>query len=167
MKPNIIENVVAKNRCIGCGACAGLCPANVLNMEFNDFGNYEPKEIPGCLKNCTICLKVCPFYEKDLAEQEISQSLYKTEKNYKEIGNFLNTYEFYIKDENERVQSASGGAGYFILSKFLKRKMVGKILAVEPNNDPEKLFKFGVFDDVESLKNSRKSAYYPVDMQEI
>lgn len=159
--------VVQKDRCIGCGACAGLCPVNVLSMDFNESGCYQPYEIPGCLDKCSICLKVCPFYEKDLEEIKISNELYKTENFYKEIGNFINTYEFYIKDEKTRVESASGGAGYYILSKLLEDDLVDEIIAVEPNNDPEKLFKFSVFKDKKSLKNSRSSAYYPVTMDEI
>ena len=164
---NIVSEVVAKDRCIGCGACAGLCPSKVLSMDFNSFGHYEPKEIPGCNPKCDICLKVCPFYEKDLAENEISNEIFDSKNSYKEIGKYVGNYEFYIKDENERINSASGGAGYYLLSELLKRKMVGKIIAVAPCENSEKLFKFNIFDNTESLKNARKSAYYPTNMEEI
>ncbi|MDA3048344.1 Coenzyme F420 hydrogenase/dehydrogenase, beta subunit C-terminal domain [Campylobacter sp. JMF_08 NE1] len=164
---NIIGEVVAKDRCIGCGACAGLCPSKVLSMDFNSSGHYEPKEIPGCNPKCDICLKVCPFYEKDLAENEISNEIFDSKNSYKEIGKYVGNYEFFIKDENERINSASGGAGYYLLSELLKRKMVGKIIAVAPCENSEKLFKFDIFDNAESLKNARKSAYYPTNMEEI
>ncbi|QKF65043.1 Coenzyme F420 hydrogenase/dehydrogenase, beta subunit C-terminal domain [Campylobacter corcagiensis] len=167
MKPNVIELVVKKDRCIGCGTCAGMCPVNVLSMDFNKSGCYEPYEIPGCLSKCTICLKVCPFYDKDLKEIGISNELYKTQKSYKEMGNFIGTYEFYIKDEKERIKSASGGAGYYILSELLSQKKVDKIIAIEPNDDPEMLFKFSVFDNVLDLQKSKKSAYYPTNMESI
>ena len=45
--------------------------------------------------------------------------------------------------------------------------MVGKIIAVAPCENSEKLFKFNIFDNIESLKNARKSAYYPTNMEEI
>lgn len=167
MKPNVIELVVKKDRCIGCGACAGTCPVNVLTMKFNDSGLYQPYESSGCLKKCSICLKVCPFYEKDLLENKISKELYNTKNSYKEIGNFTNTYEFFIKDENSRIESASGGAGYYILSELFNQKKVDKIIAVEPNNNPEMLFKMSVFDNISDLKKSKKSAYYPVNMEDV
>ncbi|CZE48858.1 Coenzyme F420 hydrogenase/dehydrogenase, beta subunit C-terminal domain [Campylobacter geochelonis] len=168
MKPNVIEAVVKKDRCIGCGACAGLCPASVLKMKFNSSGIYEPMEIPGCLEKCKICLDACPFFDKELEEKNISQELYgDNPKNFKELGNFINTYSFCLKENNERIKSASGGAGYYILSQLLSKDEVDKIIAVEPNEDPEYLFKFAVFSNKEELKNSRSSAYYPVTMEEV
>ena len=145
MKPNIIELVVKENRCIGCGACVSICPVNVLSMDFNSSGLYEPKEISGCLKKCSLCLKVCPFYEKDQYEDILSKELFYGLEYKQHIGYFINTYEFSKLNLNEKLCSASGGAGNYLLKKLLELDLVDEILTVKPNGDPNKLFKFNVF----------------------
>lgn len=39
---NVIDKVVHKSLCIGCGVCAGLCPNHALRMEFNAYGELNP-----------------------------------------------------------------------------------------------------------------------------
>ncbi|NLY04154.1 MAG: 4Fe-4S binding protein [Campylobacter sp.] len=170
MKPNIIEQVVEKDRCIGCGVCVAICPVSVLDIRFNKNGCYEVSEVPGCLDKCSLCMEVCPFYSKDEFENEISKELFSSieDINFKEhLGYYSKTYEFSKTNIDDKLASASGGAGNYILSELLNQNLVDKVLAVESNDDPQKLFKFSVFESIEDLKRSRSSAYYPVTMDEI
>lgn len=167
MKPNIIELVVKENRCIGCGACVSICPVNVLSMDFNSSGLYEPKEISGCLKKCSLCLKVCPFYEKDQYEDILSKELFYGLEYKQHIGYFINTYEFSKLNLKEKLCSASGGSGNYLLKKLLELDLVDELLTVKPNDDPNKLFKFNVFKSEDEIDESRGSVYYPVSMDEV
>lgn len=170
MKPNIMETVVAQDRCIGCGVCDTICPVNVLNMDFNASGMYQPFESDGCLDKCTLCLDVCPFVETNKGEQEIAKSLYANGSNvnfHKDLGYFVNTYEMHKHDDPDRFPSASGGAGHWVLSALLENKKVDHILSVEPNDDPDRLFKFSVFDSVAELNRVRGSVYYPTELSEV
>lgn len=170
MKPNIIERVVEQDRCIGCSACVAICPVNILSIGFNDSGCYQAYEVQGCLDKCSLCIKVCPFDDKDKHENSIAQELFSGINgiNFKKyIGYYTKTYEFSKLDMDDKLESASGGAGNYILTELLNKNLVDKVLAVEPNNDPEKLFKFSIFSNTDELKNSRSSAYYPVTMDEI
>ncbi|CZE47392.1 Coenzyme F420 hydrogenase/dehydrogenase, beta subunit C-terminal domain [Campylobacter geochelonis] len=173
---NVIKEVVKQNRCIGCGVCAPLCPANVLDMKLSSFANFTPILSEGCIKGCDICLKVCPFYDKELEENELTKKLYQNTANIKfdeDLGYFLNGYEFYNKDEKERLKSASGGAGSYVLKKLLEQNLVDKIICVKSCrgsnskgfNESDFLFEFGVFDSLDD--NSRSSAYYPLNLQEV
>jgi ferredoxin/flavodoxin len=48
----------ANDSCIGCGACAALCPAKVINPE-----NPRAKPAKGCL-SCAACIHVCPQHAR-------------------------------------------------------------------------------------------------------
>lgn len=148
---NVINLVVQKDRCIGCSVCAGICPADALEMKFNESGNLQPVLVEKCLEKCDICLKNCPFNEIISTEQG--------------LGNFVKTYEFSLKNDEKRLKSASGGAGNYILTEILKRKLADKIISVRQGE--KYLFEFGVFDDLKSLEMARSSAYYPVDFSKM
>lgn len=170
MSFNIIKTTVLKNSCIGCGICDAICPVNVLKMDFNSMGMYEPKESEGCLDKCTLCMNSCPFVVENENEKELAKKLYEKEKRiifHKDLGYYVNTYEVHKKDTNERLKSASGGAGHSILKNLLEQKLVDTILTVESNNDPDKLFKFSSFKEVQELEKIRSSIYYPTEMSEV
>lgn len=49
--------------CMGCGACANICPVEAITMTFNEKGFYAPKvDDEKCIK-CGKCLKVCGAIE--------------------------------------------------------------------------------------------------------
>ncbi len=170
MNSNIIQTTVLKDQCIGCGTCDAICPVDVLKMDFNSIGMYEPIESEGCLDKCTLCMDACPFVEENQDEKQLGKKLYENENSmlfHKDLGYFVNTYEVYKKDTSERMKSASGGAGHSILKNLLEQKLVDTILTVESNNDPDKLFKFSNFKEVQELEKIRSSVYYPTEMSEV
>jgi len=170
MKPYIIETIVNNNLCIGCGLCAGLCPANALRMEFNKYGEYNPVEITGCLKNCNLCLQICPFSENEENEGLLAKEIFSNTDGIKhrpETGYYLDSYVGYSNINNHRANGASGGMATWILETLLKNNIVDHILCVTPNENPEKLFRFAVFANIDSIRHSAKSAYYPVEMSEV
>lgn len=165
---NVFSEVVKNNRCIGCGVCVGICPTKNLKIDFNDFGCYEIFDSKNCLEKCNLCLKICPFYKKDLDEDRLNLEIFKDLPNFiDEFGKFSKTYEFSKLDLQERLKSASGGAGSFLLNKFVELNLVDKIIAIKPNDDPKKLFKFAIFSNQKELEISKSSAYYPVSLDEI
>lgn len=170
MKPNIMEVIVANDKCIGCGVCAAICPAGVLTMDLNNYGIYQPLEMEGCLEQCSFCLEVCPFVEGNLNEKELATKYYATQSNIKKnqgIGYFLDTYEVHKIDESDRLKSASGGAGHWFLTSLIEKGEIDCAITVEPCIDSEKLFKFSIFKSVTELDNSRGSAYYPTELADV
>lgn len=170
MKPNIIELVVDKNRCIGCGTCVAICPANVLHIGFDKTGLYQAFETNGCLEKCSLCINICPFIKTNKNEMEIAKNIYKKQDKinfHKNLGYFIDTYEIHKKDINDRLKSASGGAGHALLENLLDEHIVDLIISIESNNDVDKLFKFTVFKNSQELKNTKGSVYYPVEMSEV
>ena len=48
--------VINKNKCIGCGKCAEICPGNLLQIKNN---RAEIRDVRDCW-GCTACVKICP-----------------------------------------------------------------------------------------------------------
>jgi len=61
----LLEDVVSKGVCAGCGACFVVCPYEKV-LEYED---EEPLLVGEC-KHCGICLKVCPCYNVQVGELE-------------------------------------------------------------------------------------------------
>ncbi len=136
MSFNVISEVVTKDRCIGCGVCASSCPFSVLKMRLGGNGFYAPEEGEGCRDKCDICLKVCPFYEKDTLENELNSKSYSELESFSpDFGRFLATYKFYKKDEAQRLSSASGGAGDYIFRELFARGLIDYAICVVPADE--------------------------------
>ena len=216
MSFNVVSEVASKNRCIGCGVCTAICPQSVLQMHLAPSSSYEVRQIPGCDERCDLCLKVCPFYQKDGFEDALNRKIYADLPNQSgDFAKFLNTYESYKKDEAQRLSSASGGAGNFIFNALFENGLIDYAIcaqsvdnasfsasqsttivqdATEPQsasaeqnfkedapqnlerssdasqnleqNRDAALFKFAVIKSAGELERTKKSAYYPLSLDE-
>lgn len=203
MSFNVVSEVASKNRCIGCGVCTAICPQSVLQMHIAPSSSYEVRQIPGCDERCDLCLKVCPFYQKDGFEDALNRKIYADLPNQSgDFAKFLNTYEFYKKDEAQRLSSASGGAGNFIFNALFENGLIDYAICaqsasaeqnfkedtlqnfkerrdapqnLERNSDASQnleqspgapLFKFAVIKSAGELERTKKSAYYPLSLDE-
>ncbi|MGD8507168.1 MAG: Coenzyme F420 hydrogenase/dehydrogenase, beta subunit C-terminal domain [Candidatus Bathyarchaeota archaeon] len=60
----LLEKVVLKESCVGCGACVVVCPFGCL-----EYLEQKPKLVKDC-EVCGICPRVCPRYEWSLPDLE-------------------------------------------------------------------------------------------------
>ena len=49
-----------KNKCIGCGACARICPETAIAMVSENDGKQKPQTDYAFCKGCGLCAKECP-----------------------------------------------------------------------------------------------------------
>ncbi|MBT0733035.1 Coenzyme F420 hydrogenase/dehydrogenase, beta subunit C-terminal domain [Methanoculleus bourgensis] len=165
MKSHVSAGVVSTNLCIGCGLCAALCPQDILAMQWNQYGEYNPVEVSPCTTECGLCLKVCPFAGSGENEDTIGERLYGAVpgiQHRSEIGYYLASYVGY--SERHRPTSASGGMATWLLEALLAEGIVDHVICVAPTSDPERLFAFQVFDTPEDMRTGAGSAYYPVEL---
>jgi coenzyme F420 hydrogenase subunit beta len=165
VKPLVIRNIVENDLCIGCGLCAAICPSRTLGMGWNRYGEYNPMEKLSCDTECGLCIKVCPFADGNDNEDTIGKILYGNVPgicHLPETGYYADSYVGYAPGTRE--QGSSGGIATWLLSAFLKKGIVDYVIAVVPNDDPNKLFRFAVLNDPESVLDSAGSAYYPVEL---
>lgn len=156
---NVVSKVVAKDKCIGCGVCVAMCPKKVLSSKMAENGIFQISESEGCSDKCDICLQICPFYEKELKEDEISKKTYPNLEFHEDLGTYKCGYEFHLNDDKKRLKSASGGAlGYVIEELFNSGAIDYAVMAVS-----EDIFKFKV---VKKDEICTSSAYYPLSLDE-
>jgi coenzyme F420 hydrogenase subunit beta len=168
MKSSVMNSVVERDLCIGCGLCAALCPQDVLTMQWNRYGEYNPVAVSPCTTECGLCLKVCPFADSGENEDIIAELLYGAApgiQHRSETGYYLASYVGY--SEKHRPASASGGMATWLLEVLLAEGVVDHVICVAPTGDPERLFTFQVFDTPEDVRTGAGSAYYPVELSAV
>lgn len=92
--------------CYGCGVCSIACPKDIINIELNENGFYEPQitDLHKCI-NCELCIKVCSYSHTEL-------SLHPP---------VLKSYATWSKDNIIRRKCSSGGVG-FEIGRYLIKK---------------------------------------------
>lgn len=55
-----VSEIVAKNQCMGCGACKNACPVDAIKMCQDKNGFLVPAIDKNLCIDCGMCLKVCP-----------------------------------------------------------------------------------------------------------
>ena len=106
-------NIGHVKNCFGCGVCAASCGKNVISIQLNRNGFYEPRisELDKCAR-CGICLEVCAFTNKDLANIDAAP---------------LKSWAAWSNDEVVRQRCSSGGIGFEIGKQLIEKgyKAVG------------------------------------------
>ena len=169
-KMTVVQEVVEKGWCIGCGMCAALCPKSRLVMRWNVHGEYNPimdAEATSCRTSCSVCYGACPAHGDNDNETRIAEALYASLPNVQctdETGYFLASFGGYSTEH--RLKGASGGMATWTLEKLLSTGRVDAVIAVGPTRNPEAMFDFRVCRTVKEVGACSRSAYYPVEISE-
>ena len=170
---NVIQEIVGKGWCIGCGMCAAVCPRNRLEIRWNERGEYNPVEVDGCAdcgKNCSLCYQVCPAHGNTKNETEIGREWYGNVKGIQhtdETGYYLSSYVGYSDKNDHRKNGASGGMATWTLETLLETGAIDAVAAVGRTTDPDKLFEFKICKTSEDIRACSRSAYYPVEISQV
>ena len=128
-----------KKSCIGCGACASICPVDALTMVMGQYGYYQPKiDADKCI-DCGKCKQVCPAIEKPATNNTSAPEL----------------YECILNDKNELKKCSSGGAFPLIANSILEKNGVVYGVAWGDNFCAE----YRRIDTKERLQELQKSKY--------
>lgn len=103
---NNVQQIAAWRLCMGCGACAAVCPEhNIQLIDVADQGLRPVANLAKCRK-CGECLKVCPGIE--ISHQPFnSQTIPELRQDW---GPVLEIWEGYATDPEIRYKGSSGGA---------------------------------------------------------
>lgn len=169
VKANVCSTIVSQDLCIGCGACAGLCPTGNLRMQWTKAGQLAPLETGHCPPACHLCLDICPFQDREEDEDTLATALYGAAKGIRhtpQTGFFLEAYAGHANG-GYRERGASGGLASWFLANLLAKGTVEHIICVRPKTEPECLFEYAVLSTPEEVRGAAKSAYYPVEISGI
>lgn len=133
-----------KKECSGCTACQAACPKQCITMKADEEGFFYPVIDKSVCVECGLCEKVCPFDNPRYEHTEPQ------------------AYATYVKDENQRMQSTSGGIFYAIAKWIVEQ---GGIVYGAAFDECFKLRHIDV-DTVEGLQQLRGSKYLQSDLQQ-
>ena len=60
----VMISINKKEDCMGCYACASICPVSCITMESDEEGFWYPDAAPDECRRCGLCIKVCPIVQK-------------------------------------------------------------------------------------------------------
>lgn len=131
-----------KKECCGCTACLSACPRQCISMERDEEGFLYPMIDKAQCVNCGLCEKVCPM----------NHPVYENKTQA--------VYAAYIRDEQQRMKSTSGGIFYAIARWIIEQ---GGIVYGAAFDDDFKLKHIGV-DSLGKLQKLRGSKYLQSDL---
>ena len=164
---NVIEIVVSADMCVGCGVCAGVCPAQCLSMKM-EHGEHKPVLVSECLANCSLCLEVCPFYDHEKHQDNLARDNFSDRHGIQinpTVGYYLESFIGFSKINKQREMGASGGMVTWLLEQLFISGEIDKVVTVRAlNNGKKPLFEMAILDNIEEVRESAGSYYYPVEI---
>lgn len=125
---NLLVDVIKKERCVGCGACAASCPVKSITFE-----NGIPKLV-GLCTSCGICYNSCPrsMFDETVVERKIF-GRNRTEKET-ELGIVKSQYAVKTTQEDVEKSCQDGGAVTSTLIKFVSELQRCAVVAAIDEN---------------------------------
>lgn len=156
----MIDNNIG-DECCGCKMCGDICPTQAISFETNSEGFWHPKVDYGKCVNCSLCVNKCP-----VINQTINQNAFTPPK----------TYAAWLKDDDIRIKSTSGGLYYALAQTMLAQGgyisgcvfsddwKFAKHIVGNTQNDLDKLFRSkyfqsdtsGIYSEIKRLLDSNE-----------
>lgn len=163
---DLMRDVVDRDLCIGCGACAAV-PESSLRIAMGDDGRYRAEPKDGAdLDAEGPYTAVCPFaggFDEDALSRMFLNS--ETAEIDPGIGAYRSVAAGHVQVDGFRDNGSSGGMTSWFLNRLLEEDEIDAVLHVKPGaSTSDRLFTFGVSETVDELNAGAKTRYYPVEM---
>lgn len=143
----LINEVVNRELCTGCGTCIGMCPSHALS--YDSASNIVKADSTKCI-DCNICNKVCPGANCDSVFHNNSSKIW---------GYYQHIYN--VKSLNKKIweQSASGGAVTQILVSLLEKGIIDGAVVMQSSNECATMFEPNIVTTPEEIIKAASSKY--------
>ena len=132
-----LDDLVASRLCVGCGACAYICPKDKVALwDFLDEGIRPVVQDPAGCGECRRCVDVCPGVETDFGQLPPGPALGDA-RFRQDWGQVLEIWEGHAVDPTIRFRGSSGGALTALAAYCLERSGMHGVLHIGQNpEDP-------------------------------
>ena len=132
--------IIGKQKCSGCAACASICPVKCISMEADSEGFLYPKVDSEKCIHCNGCDNVCPIKNTSFCEKS----------------GYPEAYLGYSLDQILRTKSAAGG-GFGSIAKWFLQTYNGVVIGAA--YDDSYHVKHICIEKIEELWKLQKSKY--------
>lgn len=159
-----IEETIARDMCIGCGAC-NLMSNGSIPLTLTARGLYRADLAGVSIPDRNAGSKVCPFSDDCPDEDTIAEeTLPQQARHHPLIGRHTRTYVGRVSDETYLQQSSSGGLTSWLTRTLLENGEIDAVLDVgRPGPSDTEIFGYDSTDS-DTAAGRRKSHYYATTM---
>lgn len=134
MKFKNISDVVAWRLCVGCGACAYICPEQKIKLENIPTEGIRPVLSDENCQNCDDCLQVCPGLSQKISQNGETDFTPQNQLE-KSWGRILEIREGYASEHQIRFLGSSGGVVTALALYCLEKRNFSGIMHVGTNSN--------------------------------
>lgn len=172
--PKVISEIVSRDLCIGCGACAPVCPSKALRMAWSANGLYQPQPAENACAGCGACLRVCPFAsglssEADLPDEDVlaeDLTSIPSSRHDTNLGHYLSLHAGYATAFREF--GSSGGTATWALSRLLEAGDVDAVFALAAvENRQDTHFDYLACRSADEVRAAARTRYYPSKLDQV
>jgi coenzyme F420 hydrogenase subunit beta len=160
-----IEDVVQRGICVGCGGC-GVATGGKIDITLNTRGYYSADLSKASTADLETGSRVCPFTNESPNEDKISDHVYGHLAHDHHIGRYRDLWAGRIADEEELVESSSGGLTNWIAKQLVQSGDVDGVIHVG-SADSGRLFEYHISRTVDEVNRRRKSTYYATTLADV
>ena len=102
-----VSDIAEQRLCVGCGACAYICPEKKIQLRNVASEGIRPFVGPGGCDGCDECVRTCPGYEIAHGDQDSRSGVIEALSPH--WGPVLEVWEGYATDPEIRLNGSSGG----------------------------------------------------------
>lgn len=159
-----ISQVIDRQICVGCGACAVVAP-NAIKMVRDSDGAMVARVVNDEALT-SLPSGVCPFNNYAPNEDAHSERLWPNMRKHPSIGRFASCWAGHVVEGDFRAKGSSGGLTSWLAAEILKTGFVKAVLHVYPrvSGQANDLFYYSISRTPEEVSHGAKSRYFSVSM---
>ena len=129
------SEIITKGLCTTCGTCVGVCPLNIIDIDWID-GDAEPCLIkPSCPPECGICVQMCPGKNIPLLQLEDMVFGKKRNVDQDQLGLYEEAFLVQATQVNIRAKGTHGGAATALLAYALDKGTIDAAIVAGYNEE--------------------------------
>ncbi|MGR0480208.1 MAG: Coenzyme F420 hydrogenase/dehydrogenase, beta subunit C-terminal domain [Candidatus Electronema sp. V4] len=146
------QTVISQQLCARCGICAGVCPANAIEFDQQNF-----PRLSGRCRSCGFCGECCPGADVNLPS--LAQELSGKEETRSPLGHIESAYVAHAADSQTRQAGTSGGLITALMLFLLSVGQIDGAIVVEADPDQQHLTRGVLATSSAAIRNAAQSKY--------
>jgi coenzyme F420 hydrogenase subunit beta len=162
-----IQDVVDRDMCIGCGACA-IISNNKIPVQINSRGFFQASLESVDQVEIERADKVCPIADTSTSEDQMGTRYFPTLAYNEHVGRAGVSFAGRVISETDAIRSSAGGITTHLLTELASLGLVDGVIHMKaPNSSKNGLFEYQVSRSLAEIDSSRKSLYYASTLAEV